>query len=193
MKTLFYKTKKKQFQDYKTKLSKIESSILTLTTYSDEQRKTQSIKSDPEIFWFRSQLRENVVQKFRLHFEDTAELVVIIKFRLIKLSEFLAEWHALFPALSPVEIIDYLLIQPFLSLPFQLFRMNMVARQLVRAPRQLVGVQFHRKARLGVVLSSEMQVVELVDVPQIHLLAIEFVLVEVLQKVVYHAHYDGST
>lgn len=72
--------------------------------YPHEQWESFSEKSNPEVFRLRSDLGQNILKEFSFGCQNVAQLVVVIKFRLVKIGEFLAQWNSFFPALSLVEI-----------------------------------------------------------------------------------------
>lgn len=78
-------------------------------------------------------------------------------------------------------MIDDQPVESLLDLPLHQAVVARIRDHSIAGPAQLIRVQLHRESGFGVILGGRMQVVELVNVPQVHLLAIELVLVEVLQ------------
>ena len=53
---------------------------------------------------------------------------------------------------------------------------------VLRVPREAVGVQEESEPGFGEVLGRDVESVQLVDVPHVHLGSVDLVLVEILQK-----------
>lgn len=74
------------------------------------------------------------------------------------------------------------MIQSLLAQPLRLSsRIQRRKRQTLSIPAQHIRVQFQRKTRFGIVNRLHMQTVQFVNVPQIHLFAIDLRFVEIQQ------------
>lgn len=74
------------------------------------------------------------------------------------------------------------MIQPLLPQPLRLTsRIQRRERQTLPIPAQHIRIQFQRETRLRIILRLHMQSVQLVNVPQIHFLPIDLILVEIQQ------------
>lgn len=173
-------------------------------TYSDEQRKAHAKESHAEVLRLQTNLRQDVLEEPRLQNECVAEAVVIEALGFVENGQFLAQRNALLPALALVEVFQnlgktrteletaaiirflhgdtYFLIEILFALPLGLADVIVWCEcQRLFVPAEHVRVQFQREPGFRVVLGLRVQIEQLVNVPQIHFLAIDFRFVEIQQ------------
>ena len=115
--------------------------------------------------------------------EDVGQFGVVVETLFVEFGQFFAERDALLPALSAVKVVDDGHVERLFALPLHLRRVVDVGRVGSAAPAQLRGVQQQRQSGLGEVVGRQVQVVQFVDVAQVHVGASHhFVFVEILQR-----------
>lgn len=149
-----------------------------------ESRKSATVEGHSEIFGFVTHLMDNVIIEGGHPVEQGAQTSVIERFFFVLTGQLLAERQGAFPHFTAVKEIDTVQVEGFLQLAVRRYvRMpggEKERRQRLVTPAQQLGVKLERVGGLCEVVAFQVQVAQLVEIADVHLLAADL-LVEIQQ------------